>query len=329
VRQVLIAIWAVGAAGSWHAARADLPPSIQLEIGGSCPAEAQVRRSIGDLLPSTSTADSGWRLEVAPAGGGDLVAVRCLKPGGSLAFSRLLRDDDCAALADAIAIITAAYFTSLPRRPPSAPYPASAPTTRARVAAAPVRGVTHPTLVRRQHRKPDAKNSVRLSAGISGGIDVSPSPGSAVAAGQADVSLAPFRAPVVLRLVGSAGDVSEQTHGGERIELRGGAVRLDAGLRLARRRWWLQPMVGAGVSILGVATPDLPEAPSVTRVHGVVAMALAGGVRLLRDLSLRLELASVVYTSSDAYIVEPGGEVGESPWISLSALMGLEVDIFL
>jgi len=143
-----------------------------------------------------------------------------------------------------------------------------------------------------------------------------------------DVSLAPFRVPVVLRLVGITRDESEQARSARHIQLRAGSVRLDVGLRLERRQWWVQPSVGAGLAILGVTAPELPEAPSVTRVHAAVALGIAGGVRLKRGLSVRLEVCATAYPSSDVYVIEPMGAVGESPWIGFAALGGLELDVF-
>jgi hypothetical protein len=164
--------------------------------------------------------------------------------------------------------------------------------------------------------------------GLAGGLEVAPEQGTVAAAGNLDLGIQPFSFPLFFRLASAVGSPTEQSPRGEHVQIRAFNVRLDVGAHFGSR-WWFQPAIGAGAGIFDVVALDLPDRPGMVRVHPVLAVAVATGVHLDRTMSLRLELTSLLYPSSDSYLIEPTGEVGESPWVSICVSLGLQADIFL
>jgi hypothetical protein len=341
----LIGILLLSRAGSAH-------PFIQLEVPGPCPPRDRLRASLDELLASGSFTQNEalWLLRVSRTDENAVVQVRLLKPDGDVALQRRLDSTDCAALADAIAIIVAVHLhngqlrvahksapaTSQPvahpqgeQMPPAESWqaPGGGPGGQSPPDQFPEPG-EYSTEITVSGRRKEAGVSMRLFMGLAGGVDVAPEQGTVAAAGNLDLGIQPFSTPLFFRLAGAVGGPTEQSPRGERVQIRAFNVRLDVGAHFGGR-WWFQPAIGAGAGFFDVVALDLPDRPTVLRAHPVLAVVLASGVRLYRAMSLRLELVSLFYPSSDSYLIEPTGEVGESPWVSLCASLGLQADFFL
>src|SRR5512134_1542243 len=91
------------------AARVEARPTVHLAVDGDCPTTDQVRTALADWV-DVSDADAGaeWTIAVSERSGAAELAVR--DGSGGVALSRRLSSRDCAAVADAFAVMVYAHF---------------------------------------------------------------------------------------------------------------------------------------------------------------------------------------------------------------------------
>src|SRR5690242_14179102 len=85
-------------------------PVVRLEVQGTCPRTDELRRAFDGRVP-LSDDGAGWTVAVSRGERSTRLDVR--NADGSDAFDREIASEDCAALADAFAVIVEAHFVEL------------------------------------------------------------------------------------------------------------------------------------------------------------------------------------------------------------------------
>jgi hypothetical protein len=164
-----------------------------------------------------------------------------------------------------------------------------------------------------------------VGGGGAAGFDRTVGGGSA----QLDLGVAPWRA-LLLRVAGAfAYSPTAVAEGGDAsVRAVVVSVRLEAGARGDRGRLYGQALAGAGVGLVRSAPADIVDA--ALRAYPVVSASLAGGVRVLPWLGLRLEAAPTVFVQRARYQDGDGAAaavIGTSPRVYVHFLFGPEIII--
>jgi hypothetical protein len=121
---------------------------------------------------------------------------------------------------------------------------------------------------------------------------------------------------------------TRQSAGTDRVERVAFHGRLDLGWRLRGRRLWAQPFVGGALVLSRVEALDLPQQPSQVRVQGAAALGFDAATHLSEAVSLRLELVTMLFPSTDRYVIDQVGVVAQSPRVTFMSSLGLQFDHF-
>jgi hypothetical protein len=280
---------------------------VRLDVQGSCPRTDDLRRAFDGRVP-VGDEGASWTVAVHRVDGSSRLDLR--RADGSDALDREIASEDCAALADAFAVIVEAHFVELHLLPAKKIIVAAAPPPDVEVA-----------------RPAPPPEPVGLSLALAGGVAVDADPADAAAAAEIDSTLAlPRLRGAVLRLAWHATSVTTQTSRTDHIERWTTGVRAGLAWRWQRRSFFLQPGAALALLFAHVAATDLAGQPSVVRLHPGADFSLVAGVPIGGRFSLRAEIATTVFPSADRYLIDPIGEVGSSPRVTTMVGLGLQAD---
>lgn len=277
---------------------------VRIDVQGSCPRSEELRRAL-DGRVAVADDGAGWTVAVHRTGGSSRLDLR--RADGSDALDREIASEDCAALADAFAVIVEAHFVELnllpaKREPPPEP------------AVEIVRPAPPP-------------ESIGLSLALAGAVAVDAAPTDAAVAAEIDSMLAlPRLRGVRLRLALHATSVTTQQSPTDHIERWTTGLRVGGGWRFERHGWFLQPGVALALLFAHVTALDLAGQPSIVRLHPGADFSLVAGVPIGGRFSLRAEIATTLFPSADRYLIDPVGEVGSSPRVTSMVGLGLQAD---
>lgn len=271
-------------------ARAEAP-RVRIEAASDCPTAAQLGAAFA-ALPELRLGPGGFAASVERSGGASRLTLAA--PDGSPSLARAIASDDCAAIADAFALIVRGRFEEL------------------RVLSA-----------RRRGHRPGL-----LTLALTGGAALYAGPLAATGGGQIAVGLRVLDRRVALLLRLSAALDAPYAQGAvDRVDLVPAFVRLGLAVRFERGRLWLQPGLSAGVALLTVTAPGADGAPSQIRPLAALSAELLGAVRLWQRVSACLELQLIGLPSGERYVVRPDGVQALSPYLRAAVQVGLQVDL--
>jgi hypothetical protein len=297
VTSVLLALWLA------H------PIDVQGDI--TCPTAGEVSEHLANLV-SSDTVESP---EPAPhaylSAGAGFINVELLRAdGGLLAERRLDRTAPCAELAEAVAVVLAAWQAKY--------YPVLAP------AAIDLPGA--PTVVT-SSEKVESRRPIAFDLGV--GLLTSVAAGEAVFGAKLEGVMLPFAVPMGLHLGLSVPSTHSQSITAPSLEARWlrPAMSLGPGLRLRARTLALDIHASAAFALLNVKGVGLREGASDTGTQ----FGLAAGVRILWYWSsgavwIGAELFD--YPGQDRLTVENIGEVGRLPHLEAQFAVGISLGRF-
>ena len=277
-------------------------------VGGECPSRSQVVSALERLGVD---ARPGWRLRVVDLTPGG-ARLQLSNERGEQLLERRLEGRDCAALAEAVAVIVQAHFIELAARDAFPARPAAS--NRVQVA--------------RAARRPAASN-VGLLFGLAGGATIGGTAAPAAFTGQIDLGLRLPWLALVTRVAATLDTTTAQSESPNRVERRDVRLRLELGRRWTPSggRWWLQPAVGGGVSLAAVRAVDVVGQPGQLRPLALLSFGISGGWRLWSRTGARLEAQLSYLPWADSYRITPVGEVARSPRLAAMLALGIEVEV--
>jgi hypothetical protein len=317
-------------------ASAHAGPAVTLAVAGDCPSDAQVREALAPWF--AITADAEWRISVDDRRGS---ATLELRDRTGVVLSRALASTDCAAVADAFAVMIHGHFVELhllppadaPVTEPAAPVavpPAAAPAVVAMIDTS-MPASPPPTELDTGARPTARVAPAPLRLAVSGGVALSGDEIEPSGFGQLDVAWEPRPGWLVRAAIGAD---APNTIGAmpDRVEVFRSIAKVGAGRRVRAGAGWLVPAVDAGVAIWRVEPLDLRDNntdPTGTggarwRVQPVADASLAYALPLSGRLALRVEVVGTLFVLRHRYVVEPDGEIGRSPRAALAVGAGLE-----
>ena len=264
---------------------------VQVEVSGDCPTRAQLEAALA-LEDVAVVPAARWIVEIRSSDGRAELSMRHLQAD---ATRRRIESDDCAAVAEAFALIIATALEAPRPAPPIIP-----PGDTARV---------------ERRSPPPARRDLGLSIGLSGGLEIAADHGRP---GFWELDGTLRAGSWRLRLAASAA----RWAGSQSIERRQRLARLEIGTELGGRGFWLRPLGG-----LSLAMTTVRSSPStgveVTRLHPALSASLVGGIELTGAVSLRAEAGVLGFPIADRYLTDMG-VAGESPRVQLRLGAGLE-----
>lgn len=322
--------------------------SFHLVVRSECPSEATMREALRRQV-TLDRLDRQLTISVESRPEGHQLTVQL---EDSELLTRVITDADCAAVAEAFALITLTHLTSLhmdvamveadhtalsmvsavaPQTSESAlPVQDEATSEESEVASS-----AESAVAGRTETEPfpapdvDVGRGIRLGFAALGGLEVSFEPSLLAGMGQGDISVQPLRFPFVFRLGGTIASWTTQQSRLDRVERRHGVIRLDLSYRWDRWPVYLQPTVMIGLDISKVIALDLEGSEPVIRAHAAIGAAFSLGVRITSSLSVRIDLALNLYPSNDDYEISPIGVVASSPRATLMTALGFQYDLVL
>ena len=305
---------------SASSARAD--DRVRVYVDGECPSDAGLGAALQAEVVEVSTSAAPWTIKVESSSGTSRLTVLHVEDGS--VAERSIASDDCAAVAEAFALIIKG-LVSMPRAPP-------APPNRARQSSGGATAAIHTTAP--GSIAADAADDViglaprarpRFSVAATGGVDLRFDDTRARLVGF-DIAF-PIRRTADVRVIV---EISEEvTSVGELAELdrRQSALRAEIGTRGARGPLWLEVGAGGGVTLSSVNAPSSTGSIGVVRVHPVFTSTLAIGARVSGSVSLRAHLGAALFPVVDRYTTAIMGEIGQSPRASVGFGVGLQFDV--
>ncbi len=286
---------------------------VALEVTGPCPAPAEVERAFA--AEGLMVAATGVPVWIGSDGRSASLEI------GDGELYRVIEGADCAAIADAFALIASTFLAS--HRPAAAQPPVAAvesPVT----AVGPPPLLAPPGVTRAAVARPAPRAAARRYwIGGLVGLDQSMAPDDTIAFGSLEVGAGltrnwAARVAVARNPATNHGLVFWDEHLSGRIELlrrRAGASR------------FLSPALGAGLVMSTVEPLTGWSQTRVTRLHPVLTGGLVGGYALASFLVLRAELDFQLFPWADRYLLESEGEIGSSPRAIASFGVGLEIGL--
>jgi hypothetical protein len=275
---------------------------VQLEVSGECPSRAQIEAA---FAAEGIAMDAGGPWTAAITSSDGRADLSLLQPP-AVETNRSIGSRDCAAIAEAFALIVAAAGEAPPAadlEPRRLPPPVEPP------------GVAAAAPLERDPRS-GRRSGAWLSVGVSGGLEIA-ADHSAPRFWELDGVLR--RDALRLRLAVSAASWSE-SQDVERRQLLG---RLEAGRSFGRPALWLRSLAGLGAAVATVRA-DASDGVEVTRLLPAVTASLVGGVAITDAVSLRAEAGGVGFPIADRYVTSMG-VAGRSPRVQLRLGVGLEL----
>lgn len=311
----------------WPAtAPADTPIAVRLQVSGACPSVKQLRTRLAPVVKIERRHGSGWTLKVDSRGSGP-VLLRLLAPDGRPSLERMVPSRDCAAVAEALAIILDAHFLRLravdhkKRDRAAATQPVKQPPPPAEASPA--------TIPASQPAPPQpAGGRMVISAALSAGARVTWEPSEVSAFFRLQLLGRWSALPLVVGLGAGLATPMEVGDAAERVRLQQGTSRLELGLYLPWRRWWMVPAAGVGLVWTLATSLDLEGQPSETAVGPLVSAALAAGYRITGRVSLWAGVTAEFYPTVYRFNVHPAGEAARSPWGGVRFCLGVRNAIF-
>lgn len=323
------------AAGLAVAAPAHAAPTVTLDVRGTCPGPDQVRAALAPWIAIAD--DAAWTVAVADRRG---VATLELSDRDGVVLSRRITSTDCAAVADAFAVMIHSHFVELhlmPATEPAAPDPSAGFAPPAAVPE-PIVTTAAPTRVEPVDRgAPIAPaprptpTAVRLAA--AGGVAVG---GATSGFGQLDAAWE-LRPGWIAR--GAISGDAPTTIGatGQRVAVFRSIARIGVGRRLRAGAASITPAVDAGLAVWRFDpldsgnNVDPMNPPSTWHVQPVVDGSIAAAVPIAPRVALRLELTGTVFVVRDHYVAasnaDPTSAGGQSPRAAIAIGAGVEWSI--
>ncbi len=278
---------------------------MRVEVAGTCPTRDQV-----DAALATEGLDADdWRVRVDSTG--DAARLTVEGPAG-VADERVIASDDCAAIAEAFAVIAAGIVDAATTRPPpptSSPPPPSPPPPPPPSPSPPPPPPPSPP-----------PSPLRGWLGATTGVDLATTASASFAQLDAGFALrGPWHARAAL-----AFDARNVPDAPMTVEMSEVTARAEAGARWRANRLWLRSSAGIGAAVVDVRTPELAGSPRVRRLHPLVTGALAGGIDVFSRISVRAEVGATLRPVVDRYLSATAGELARSPRMGVSVGFGLE-----
>lgn len=273
---------------------------VQLVLQGQCPDQTAMSSA---LKAAGLASDVEATLEIHSSEGQASLSVEV---SGQEIVAREVVSNDCSAVAEAFALITADALSNVPKAPAE-----SAVVVEVAASDEAVELSTQATSP--IEAKPTGSP---LAFGIIAGFGTASNSTALPSFAQVDLSLR--YGPGKLRAA-VWGDSTESF--AEDLSSRQLGARLEFGKEFGSQ-YWLRPTAGAGFVVSQVSS-SLPERKDLTRLHPIVVSTISAGIRLNSVLSFRADLRGLWFPVADRYISQ-AKSVGESPRSILSLGLGLE-----
>jgi len=328
-------------------------PRLSVSVEGDCPRADQLEAAL--LARGLELGDSEYRVSVATSA--DQVLLRLSRHGGDSVLTRHFSSRDCAAVAEAAAVVVEAYFIEVYSNASGEGLGRSRATQQSQAAAPvgdPVPEVADPSGRGRQGRNaqlaplsPHAGQVAPVSGLVSGPF---------LAHAPFRVRPVPIARPNGFFAVGPVvslpgGGVTAQVEGGGGLEWGGLPLSTQLGLATSvpsvagrqpnrTRRWATQgvlrigvpfggqvryrPWVGLGGMVAQLRALDVASSTTKVSTSVLVGAGLELAWPVRHNWSGRLDLGCLMLTSRDSYRVEPDGEIGRGPRVVCAALVGMQ-----
>jgi len=300
-----------------NAATARAQPKVTLSVAGACPSADAVRTAlVKEKIAVSQNPNAPWLLSVATHLNGARLIIS--QDGTETTITREVFSNDCDAIADTFALITATYVRARGSKPPAQRVPVKrvVPYDPASFDPDAVAGITPPRETPITQRP--ARSRWRL--GLAAGFNSTFGPDARAGFGQLDVGFERadgWGARIAFTQDGTAEYPSWQVL--RRTET---AANVSLTRTMAGKRLWWRPAIGAGAAI---STVDVASVGTATRLLPTLTGSLAAGVRMTDRVSLRAELGLRIFPIADTYTSATHGIVGKSPRGATSLSIGVQI----
>ncbi len=311
---LLSCVIAIGAMVSPAPAHAQ---SDNINVFGSCPSKQLISAA---LLRERTSRRAGYRVLVTTTSTGARLRVTGpnLPMGGVV---RSIKSDDCAAIADAFALIIASHVRAAALPPPTANRASSlrpAPAKRRVRSSVSAQPEVHSRVASGLRRH---SPQLTIAMGLSAGVDTALSPTGNVSYVELDVMA--LRTKYGLRVTAGAEGTMRQDLNDSMTLFRSQRSGSIQAVRFASRgAVWYGATAGLGLVESFVTT----SAGTLKRLHPTVISALLVSGRVTSGLSIRAELSGHLYPVADTYIGEFGQFLGNAPQATLRFGAGMVID---
>lgn len=332
----MVAAWTL-TTGQGHAAA---PPVLDLTAEGDCPDRAALASSM--RAHGCTLGPSEWHASVRRVAGAARLELR--NSAGQTVLDRQIESNDCAALAEAAALIVEAYFVEIGvMTAPSGSEPGVTPTTAEQTAPAPTATPNSEGRSDPARTTAGRRGEVTSARKHAGRTQLAPPFSSSRSLGWHGMAgLGPRAEAPALHFSGAA-------ELGVGLDLPSPAVsaRLAVATAVPRvlfsepnrvSRWPSRalvqvggrlgedpvvfPWAGSGVSAVRVRAHDLPGATRRWVWSALVGLGVDTWWPLRRGWFAMTGLGCLVYISREAYRVDPDGEIGRGPRVDCGASLG-------